>query len=133
MSRYLLDTSALLIDYFREPGWQRVQDVLQKGEVLVAAPTLREFRFVAAAAGVPVERLEADLAVYLRVMPPPVAVGADVARRAWSLRVEAAARVPTVDCLIAACAATADATLVHRDPHFATIPEASLRQEQLPA
>ena len=49
------------------------------------------------------------------------------------LRTSATARVAVMDILIAAAASVKNATLVHRDPHFAAIPSNLLNQEVLPA
>lgn len=45
----------------------------------------------------------------------------------------AAQHLSYVDALIAATAAHHDTVLIHRDPHFVTIPGMLLAQEQLPA
>lgn len=133
MSRYLFDTSALLVDYFHEPGWPAVKELLRGGEVRLSAPTVLELLVRTTTAGVPREQAEEDLARYLELLGAPVVVDQEVARRAWELRAAAQARLPTVDALIAACAAAQGATLVHRDPHFAVIPAESLGQLILPA
>ena len=49
------------------------------------------------------------------------------------VRASATAHVAAMDVLIAASASLNNATLVHRDPHFAAIPTNLLNQEVLPA
>jgi predicted nucleic acid-binding protein len=48
------------------------------------------------------------------------------------LRISATARASAMDTLIAATASLRDATLIHRDPHFTSIPTSMLKQEMLP-
>jgi len=52
--------------------------------------------------------------------------------KAIELRRAATGRLPTIDSLIAAAAAKHDAVLVHRDPHFKSVPGHLLKQELLP-
>jgi predicted nucleic acid-binding protein len=99
-----------------------VKEILGREAALVAAPILVEFLIRATSEGVPRGRAEEDLSRYLEVLGPPAAVDRDAAERAWMLRAAAIARLPIVLCLIAGCAAARGATLVHRDPHFSSIP-----------
>jgi predicted nucleic acid-binding protein len=62
-----------------------------------------------------------------------VAVDTGVARRSDLITRRAATRLPLADALIAACAASRDAVLVHRDAHMRTIPETEVRQLDLAA
>ena len=59
-------------------------------------------------------------------------VSVEVVRRSLDLRGAATLRLPQIDALIAATAMLHDAVLVHRDPHFLSIPGYLLRQEALP-
>ena len=52
---------------------------------------------------------------------------------AFELRRTATARLALADCLIAATAAHHRAILVHRDSHFAALPEGRPKQETLPS
>jgi predicted nucleic acid-binding protein len=56
----------------------------------------------------------------------------EVARAAFDLRQQLARRIPNADALIAATAKLQGATLVHRDPHLAAIPETLVKQIVLP-
>lgn len=131
MTAHLLDTSALLAHYFAESGSIEVQRILADGHALLATPSLLEFRVRLRAHGVP-EIAEADLQRYRRLIDAVLIIDDEVAQRAWDVRKAASARVPAADALIAGCAAHADATLVHRDAHFAAIPERTMAQRQLP-
>jgi hypothetical protein len=59
-------------------------------------------------------------------------VSLDVVSKSVELRSAATGRLPQIDALIAATAAILNAVLVHRDPHFSSIPGGLLRQETLP-
>jgi predicted nucleic acid-binding protein len=59
-------------------------------------------------------------------------ISVEVVQRSLELRVAATARLPQMDALIAATAATCGAILVHRDPHFLSIPNHLIQQEPLP-
>jgi predicted nucleic acid-binding protein len=60
-----------------------------------------------------------------------VAVDRAIALHAFTLGRKASKRLPLADALIAATAANREAVLVHRDPHFDTLPAEVLRQEKL--
>jgi predicted nucleic acid-binding protein len=62
-----------------------------------------------------------------------IAVDHAVAKVAFELKQQTPERLPAIDALIAACAKTHDAVLVHRDPHLARIPGHLVKQEMLPA
>jgi predicted nucleic acid-binding protein len=70
---------------------------------------------------------------YLPLFERIVPVDLPLCLRAVELRRAATTRLPTIDSLIAAAAAEHDAVLVHRDPHFMSIPSHLLNQELLPA
>lgn len=127
MTAYLLDTSALLCHFLDERGADRVHDILMgEDDVLIAAPSVLELHVALAATG---EREPASVVTdYLEAATSVVDVTLLVARRAWSLRAGSKRRVPTIDCLIAACAAESKATLVHRDPHFTHVDARQLKQ-----
>lgn len=70
---------------------------------------------------------------YRELFAQIVPVDETVALRTVTIRQSATARVPAIDAMIAATAANHDAILVHRDPHFLSIPENMLKQEMLTA
>ena len=68
---------------------------------------------------------------YLPLFERIVSVDFPLCLKAVELRRAATARLPTIDSLIAA-AAVSTCFLVHRDPHFTSIPGHLLKQELLP-
>lgn len=60
------------------------------------------------------------------------AVDIQIAQSAIQLRSATPRRLPTIDSLIAATAMVYGLTLVHRDPHLATIPPTMVNQIMLP-
>ena len=130
MSAFLLDTSAVLCHHYEERGWQRVHAILMgEDDLLIAAPSLLELRIAIQTAGG--EDPEGTVTDYLEAIGSVVDITATVAKRGWAIRAASPKRIPTIDCLIAACAAEARATLVHRDPHFSSIPAHQLKQISL--
>lgn len=134
MLTHLLDTSAWIAHIQREPGWQRVRNLLLNKDYQVGISTLslvelygrlrsfgREQDFL--------EILEDFRGFFAQIVP----VGESIALQAITLRETASHRIPTVDAIIAATAAQHGALLVHRDPHFLAIPNDLLKQEMLAA
>lgn len=74
-----------------------------------------------------------ELNRYRALLHEVVDVNEAVRVEAIRLRTSATAHVAAMDVLIAASASLGNATLVHRDPHFAAIPTNLLKQEVLPA
>lgn len=130
---YLLDSSALLAYYFAEPGGSRVLELLSHKEtdVAVSVLTMGEFWSRLRSERSPYQFAEEWGGVselFTAIYP----VTAEVVNKSLELRSAATGRLPYIDALIAATAASQDATLVHRDPHFLTIPADLLQQESLP-
>lgn len=130
---YLLDSSALLAFYFAEPGGERVLELLSDDsiEVGVSVLTMAEFwsRFRATGSDKEFEEEWRAVSQLVSAIRP---VSLEVVRQSLALRSAATGRLPHIDALIAATAAMLDAALVHRDPHFASIPAHLLKQETLP-
>lgn len=126
---YLLDTSAWLAHYTGEAGGAQVQKLIARegARTLVASLSVTEFmrRLQMLAPDVDAETVLAD---YLTVFDAVVPIDLDTARLAAEIGAASSARLPLADALIAAAADIADATLVHRDAHFAAIPSKRLRQ-----
>lgn len=132
---HLLDTSALLAHYLGEPGAERVQ-VLFEDEAVVAGTSilsLYEFELRLHQLGVDATNRAAELNRYRALLNEVVEVGESVRSEAIRLRTSATTHVAAMDVLIAAAASVKNATLVHRDPHFAAVPGSLLKQEILPA
>lgn len=131
--RYLLDTSAVLAHSRGEAGGDRVQALFDEpGSVMLAASiSLTEFgRRLRELGASPGEARQAA-AEYALVLDEVVPVDARVALTAFDLGCEATRRLPVADALIAAAARERGACLVHRDPHFSSLPQHLLPQEDL--
>lgn len=128
----LLDTSALLAFYFGEPGAERVQQILSDETVSVGLSVLSagEFWSRLRAEGWD-EVYEEEWSRLSDLMTFLAPVTLEVVHESITLRSAATGRIPHVDALIAATAVKYDAALVHRDPHFGSIPVHLLQQESL--
>lgn len=131
--RYVLDTSALLVHYRQETGWQPVQALFEAAgtELIVASVSLTEFGRRLRELGAAEDEVEDVLASYQLLFGEVAAVDAAVARAAFVLGCRTPRRLPLVDALIAAVAQGRDATLVHRDEHMRAIPAELIRQQDL--
>lgn len=133
MNAYLLDTSAILAHCLGEAGSARVQALFddEDAALWLAAPSLLELDTALRSRGVSVEERCRVLDRYGTELLDIVSMDEVVARRAIAIRDATATRLPTIDALIAACAAICGAVLVHRDAHFDAIPEAVLARRRL--
>ncbi len=132
MSRWLLDSSALLILLRAEPGLVRIQEILaDASEILIASVSIAEISRRAKELGASPAEI-AEMIRFCKMLATRfIDISVSIAERSFELSVLASARVPLVDALIAACAAQEQATLLHRDQHFLRIPSEQLLQEQL--
>lgn len=130
---FLLDSSALIAFYFGEAGGERVRDILNSdgADVRVSVLTAAEFWSRLHAEGW-TQVFDEEWARITEVLGSVDPVSLDVVLRSFELKLAATARLPQVDALIAATSALHGAVLVHRDPHFLTIPDHLLQQELLP-
>ncbi len=131
---HLLDTSALLAHYLDEPGAEQVSALLAGGRAVVAlaAPSWPELeRRLAELIADPVEASRVHRH-YTRNLCAFVPLDEPATLAAIRIQQACPARLPLVDALIAGCAAYANLTLVHRDPHFAAIPGKHIRTLRLP-
>lgn len=129
----LLDTSALLTHFYKEPGGDRVQELLadESNEVLIASVSITELARRLAAMGYGVEEARATSLSYASLAERVVPVDMAAAVRAFELSSLSRERIPLTDALIAACAMVGNATLVHRDAHFRAIPTDLLQRMDL--
>jgi predicted nucleic acid-binding protein len=118
VSRVLLDTTAVLAHYLDELGAEEVSLRLGQGDAWVASPTGVEFSARLRALGATSGEAAATWATYRAALAGVVPIDEATETIAVDLRLEASARIPTVDLLIAAAAVAIDAELVHRDEHF---------------
>ena len=132
---HLLDTSALLAHYLGEHGAARVQSLFEDEAVVTGASilVLYEFELRPHQLGVDAATRATELNRYRALLNEIVDVTETVRSEAIRLRTGATAHVAAMDVLIAASASLGNATLVHRDPHSAAIPQNLLKQEVLPA
>jgi predicted nucleic acid-binding protein len=131
--KYLLDSSALFAHLFGEPGADEIRRLFHdaKAEIVLSALSAPEL-FAALAARGGGNRFDEIWQHYRTIVDSLRPVDEAVALKAVELRRLATGRLPNGDALIAATAVLMGATLVHRDPHFLTIPAEVLRQQTLP-
>ena len=130
---HLLDSSAFFAFFFDEPGRQRVEELLREPMVDAGLSVLTSVELWARlkAEGHD-EAFEQEWEDHLPLFERIISVDFPLCLKAIELRRAATARLHTIDSLIAAAAARHDAVLVHRDPHFLSIPGRLLKQELLP-
>jgi predicted nucleic acid-binding protein len=129
---FLLDTSALLAHHRDEVGSDRVQSLFdQDCKILISSISLSEFGRRMVALGSSANELEQTLDDYRLLFYGIVSVDEKVALKAFQIGGLCSERIPLVDSLIAAAASVNEATLVHRDGHFESIPSTVLKNEKL--
>ena len=113
----------------------RVQSLFEDEAVVTGASilVLYEFELRLHQLGVDAATRATGLNRYRALLNEFVDVTETVRSEAIRLRTSATDHVAAIDVLIAASASLGNATLVHRDPHFAAIPRNLLKQEVLPA
>ena len=133
MNAYLLDTTAIIAHFRKEPGYAQVQDLFNDpgAAVLIAAPSLLELDIALSAKVQDETRRRAVVIAYGGQLAEVVSADGDAARAAIAVRGAAAKRVPAMDALIAGCAAARGAVLVHSDPHFDAVPAEQLKTLRL--
>ena len=134
MVTHVLDTSAALTGALGERGAERVRALIGDSQATVAVSVLTLYEIYTVmlhrtgsdqAATEAVAELRGSVAEVLPITEAVLATALD-------LRHAATARIATVDATIAATAAHHGATLVHRDPHFSSLPPGKPTQETLP-
>jgi predicted nucleic acid-binding protein len=125
LMRYLLDTSALLAHHRQEPGWEEVQALFETddAELGVASVSLAEFGRRLRDLGATAEEAEVPPSSYQLLFSEVLVVDTAAAKAAFGIGCRTPQRLPLIDALIAACAQTWSAVLVHRDQHMRAIPE----------
>jgi predicted nucleic acid-binding protein len=131
---HLLDSSAFFAYFFDQPGRQRVEELLRDPSINAGLSVLTSVELWARLKAEGQEEVfEQEWQEHLPLFEGIVTVDMSICKKAIQIRRAASARVPTIDSLIAATAAINDAVLVHRDPHFGSIPGEVLKQEDLRA
>lgn len=130
---YLLDTSALLAHHRQEPGWERVQALLEKdgSHLLIASVSLPELARRLRELGATPAEARQTVDDYSELMDEVVDIDRKVALAPFDVACETPQRLPLTDALIAAAARDRGACLVHRDRHMAPIPGSVLEQLDL--
>jgi len=131
---HLLDTSALLVHYLDEAGAAEVDQLLAGGPARVAVSVITWVELARRLAELVDDVKERDrvFQLYTEVLTSAVAVDVAVANEAIRLRAACPARVPMVDCLIAACAASRGLIFVYRDKHMDGLSAKNLKVMRLP-
>ncbi len=131
---HLLDTSALLAHYLGEEGAARVQALFEDQTAAPGSSTLALFEFELRLhqLGLEAATRAAEVGRYRALLDEVADVDEAVRSEGVRLRINATPRGPAMDALIAGTASLRNATLVHRDPHFAAFPPHLLKQEVLP-
>ena len=125
---HLLDSSAVIAYYFDEPGADQVARLLEDNQSPPAISCITEIEFWSRLRSLgdeaSFEESWKEIADLVSIEP----LTTSAATRAREIRQACQERLPTVDSLIAATASVLDVTLVHRDPHFQSIPTSFLKQ-----
>lgn len=130
---HLLDTSALLAHAFGEPGGDRVGRLFRDSHAIIGLSVLSVLELWGRLKREGHEAaFRRDWPAYQTLFDELAAADLPVSLKAIELRRAATGRLPAMDSLIAATAAVRGAILVHRAPHFESIPRRLLRQERLP-
>ncbi len=129
-----LDTSALLAHCLEEPGSDIVENLLEEfsEDTYISVMSWLEFQVRLKEIYPNAGARREILACYTELLNEPEPVTQEVVRVALEIRAQASRRIPNADAIIAATAKLHGAALVHRDPHYAAIPERALRQIMLP-
>jgi predicted nucleic acid-binding protein len=96
-SRYLLDTSALIAHNRQEPGWARVQALLEEkdSEILAASVSLTEFARRLLELGATVDEARGTVEDYLELLDEVVPVDEGVAFTAFAIGCSLEKRLPS--------------------------------------
>jgi predicted nucleic acid-binding protein len=130
---YLLDSSAWLAHLFGEPGAEQVTSLFDTPQAAVSISTLSIPEVYVRLKSLGREDRWTEVwTIYAALFNAIIPADEVIAHQAILIRGATPARLPTIDGLIAATALVQEMTLVHRDPHLATIPNHLLQQMQLP-
>ena len=124
MNAYLLDTSAILTYLNAEEGHDKIQALFSDpaSMVLLTAPVLLELNNALKRKGIAELERHRIVTLYATRLAEVLPVDLKAVLAAIAIRDASPTRLPAMDALIAGCAAAHGAVLVHRDPHFDTVP-----------
>jgi predicted nucleic acid-binding protein len=131
--RHLLDSSAILAHYFHEPGAESVDRLLadKQNAVGMCVISLLEVAGRLTEEGVVATERDRALRLYRELCVALCPVDEPVVMKAMEIKAAMRPRLPAIDALIAGCAASHGAILVHGDPHMDAIPERLLAKIRL--
>ena len=120
--KHLLDTSALLAFLLNEPEADRVESFIfdQPGETAVSFASWVEIQGRLKALGLSSEQIEAQMADARRL--PLATLWPDERTLQAMLQIKTAGYFPFANTLIAATAQAHKLALIHKDPHFDSLP-----------
>jgi hypothetical protein len=124
----LFDTSAVLVHFREEPGWEILEQFLAAREAWVAAGTWLELAIILDRMGVGPK----PAGYYRQAVAGTVDISMEVVDAAIAIRQASPKRVPAMNSLIAGAAKVRGFRLIHRDQHLAQIPQEVLAQTLLP-
>jgi predicted nucleic acid-binding protein len=132
---HVLDTSALLAHYLREPGADEVNGILASGPESVGISLITVVELRPRLFELEPDTAEADrvFRLYTETLVSVLNFTRGTAAAAIELRQATRPRLPLVDALIGGSAREHAAELVHRDPHMAALPSTMVKQRMLPA
>jgi len=131
--KYLLDTSAFMAFLEKEPGGERVEQLLEaahRGEVEIFAAFASRMEILYL---IEQEKGALELAKLKTLMPlwPAHWVHSDDPFCDSAAQIKARHRLSFADAFVAAAAVRVDATLIHKDPQFDFL-TGLMKQEMLP-
>lgn len=121
---FLLDTSALLVLYRKEPEVDQVLTLFDdpQHDILLSTVSMAEFGRKLRELGKNRDEIEDTLDQFVQLFSRIIPIDEAVARASLRLVESVPLRLPMVDSLIAASALVHQASLVHKDKHMAAIP-----------
>jgi predicted nucleic acid-binding protein len=121
---FLLDTSALLVFYRKEPEVDQVLALFDdpQHDILLSTVSVAEFGRKLRELGKNRAEIEDTLDQFVQLFSRIVPIAEAVARASLRLVESVPLRLPMVDSLIAASALLHGACLVHKENHMAAIP-----------
>jgi len=121
---FLLDTSALLVLYHKEPEVDRVLALFDdpQHDLLLSTVSVAEFGRKLRELGKDREEIEDTLDQFMQLFSHVVPLDEAVAKASLRSVESVPLRLPMADSLIAASALVHGACLVHKDKHLAAIP-----------
>ncbi|MFP4165879.1 MAG: type II toxin-antitoxin system VapC family toxin [Opitutales bacterium] len=129
---HFLDTTALVAHALAEAGGSEAQALIanEEHEFFISPLSLFELASVLKQNG-SIEYIPIYWETY-RQVAEVIPVDAALAESAWDLREKIGKRIPIADAIIASASKLVEATLVHRDPHLAQIPNSLILRIHLP-